>query len=95
MQELLHSRRIRFTLKATRSSILKQMPAVGDLNRFRQGTGDCAAIAAVAVEGDNLDTGTRTETLFHSGGLAVREKVDHLPPFKIADQRALALSLSP
>ncbi len=47
--------------------IVKQMPTTGNLNRFRQGTCDGAAIAAIAVPGDDLNTGMRTEPRFHGG----------------------------
>lgn len=71
------------------------MPTIRDLNRVRQGTRGGTAVATVAITGNNLDPGTRAEPRFHSGGLPVGKQIDDLPPFEIADQRAVALSLPP
>ena len=71
------------------------MPTIRDLNRVRQGTRRGTAVATIAITGNNLDLGTRAEPRFHSGGLPVGQQIDDLPPFEIADQRAVALSLPP
>lgn len=53
------------------------------------------AVATVAITGNNLDPGTCAAPRFHSGGLPVGQQIDDLPPFEIADQRAILQSLTP
>lgn len=71
------------------------MPAISDLNRSRQGTCDSSTVSAVPVACDDLYFGPRPKPRFHRSWLAVGQQVDQLSTFKIADQRAVALSLAP
>lgn len=48
-----------------------------------------------AVAGDDLDAGMCAEPGFHGGRLAIGRQVDRLPPFQVADHRAVTLPLAP
>jgi len=61
------------------------MPTIRDLNWVWQGACGGAAVATVAIAGDNLDSRTRAEPRFHSARLSVGQQIDDLPPFEIAD----------
>jgi hypothetical protein len=75
--------------------VLEKMPAIGDLECLWQGTRDCAGIAPVAVAGHDLYLGLRPRSGLDSCRLPVGPKIDDLPPFEVADQRAVPLAASP
>ena len=75
--------------------VLENMPAIGDLERLWQGTRHGAAIVPVAVARHDLDLGPRPRSGLESCRLPVGQKIDDLPPFEVADQRAVPLAASP
>lgn len=75
------------------AGVLELMPAVRHLNRAPLDDGSAGAAAAAAR--DDLHFGPGRQPSRDSRRLAVRQEVDDLAPLEVADQRAVAVALTP
>jgi hypothetical protein len=71
------------------------MPPVCDLQRLRSPLFGGRAVTAAAIPGDDLDRRPRREPCRDRRRLPVRQKIDHPPPFRVADQRPVAMPFAP
>ncbi len=75
--------------------VFKEMPAICDLQSLGTTLRGRRAVAAAAIPGDDLDRRPRRKPCRDRGRLSIRQQIDHAPPLKVTDQRAVAMPLAP
>ena len=75
--------------------VFHQMPTVGDLDRVRKRSLRRDRIAASTIPGDDTDLRLLRQPGLSSGRLPIGQESDRRAPFKVADQRAVAVIAPP
>jgi hypothetical protein len=77
------------------AGVLKQMPAIGHLQRMRDLTARDVAVSTAAIARDDLDVAVVAEPGRDRRHLAIGQQIDHMPTFEIADDRAISMIATP
>src|SRR5206468_9316854 len=82
-------------VKKGATSVLHEVPAVGNLDGIRERFGCGQRVAAATVAGDHGDLWLATEPSLRCGRFAIRQQSDRLASFQIANDRSVALVSPP
>src|SRR6185437_1303859 len=75
--------------------VVKQMPTIGNLHCLRRSCSCRLRIQAGAIAADNLRSRMSTKPFHSAFRTAVRQQIDDLSTFQVAENRAISMSLAP
>ena len=77
------------------TQVPQKVPAVRDLHGLRSGPACSFGVDPATVAADDLRPWMLSEPLGHAVRIAIRQQVDHLARFEIAQDRAVAMAFAP
>lgn len=75
--------------------VVKQVPSIGNLHRLRRSCCCCLRIQAGAITADNLRSRMSAKPFRGAFRTAVRQQIDDLSTFQVAEDRAISMPLAP
>ena len=75
--------------------VVKQVPTIRNLHRLRRSCCCCLSIQAGAIATDNLRSRMSTKPFRSAFRTAVRQQIDDLSTFQVAENRAISMPLAP